>query len=205
MPLKCLGKDGPSPENKEQQDAEVSFAIQLAAAFFERYKGYDHQELLGYITSNYLLSSDDFKVPIDQPLGIISQLGASQVTEPCCYILIPVDESLPHLDLRELHQIVRELTIAIYVMNQLPSLALEANFDESSTALLPPAYIDTRVGQFMGNVDYMMKGMWHGALFPKDKRLKFSERWRNSLDVNQSGKPETRKNLLAEFQASGKL
>lgn len=192
-------------ENQQQLDAEAQFSAQLSAGFFERYKGYEFQELLAFITSSYLLSSDDFKMPIDQPLGIITQLPSPQLSDPHCYFLMPVEEDLPHFDMREVHQIVRELTVGIYVMNQLPSLALEANFDESTTTHLPPAYVDTRVGQLMINVDYMMKGMWHGAIIPKDKRLKFAERWRSSLDVNNNGKPETKKNLLTEFQASGQL
>ena len=38
---------------------------------------------------------------------------------------------------------------------------------------------------------------------PRDKRIKFSERWRSSLDVNASGKPETRKDVLCEFLNAG--
>ena len=53
------------------------------------------------------------------------------------------------------------------------------------------------------NVDYMMKALWHGAYFPKEKRTKFSERWRSNLDINASGKPETKKPLLTEFTSAG--
>ena len=56
----------------------------------------------------------------------------------------------------------------------------------------------------MTHIDYMMKSLWHGAHFPKEKRLKFTERWRSNLDVNSSGKPETKKPLLTEFIGAGK-
>ena len=61
------------------------------------------------------------------------------------------------------------------------------------------------MGQLMIDLDYTMKALWHGAYFPRDKRLKFSERWRGNLDVNSSGKPETKKDLLNEFISSGGL
>ena len=88
-------------------------------------------------------------------------------------------------------------------MNQIPNIALEANYDQSTACQLPPAYIDTRVGQVLVNVDYMMKALWHGAYFPREKRTKFSERWRGNLDVNSNGKPETKKPLITEFTSAG--
>lgn len=55
----------------------------------------------------------------------------------------------------------------------------------------------------MINVDYMMKGLWHGAFFPRDERLKFADRWRGNMDVNAHGLPETKKPLLEEFLSAG--
>jgi hypothetical protein len=57
--------------------------------------------------------------------------------------------------------------------------------------------------QILVNVDYMMKCLWHGAYMPKEKRTKFSERWRSNMDINQAGKPETKKPLLTEFTSAG--
>ena len=108
------------------------------------------------------------------------------------------------MDTRVIHQIVRELTVGIYCLNQLPRVALEPNFDNSTACQIPPAYLDTKVGQTMINVDYMMKALWHGSYIPRDKRTKFSERWRTNLDVNAAGKSETKKNILTEFITAGK-
>jgi hypothetical protein len=119
--------------------------------------------------------------------------------------MVPEDPDVAALDLREIHQIVRELTIGIYSLNQLPTVALEANFDQSTSIQLPPAYLDTKVGQVMCNIDYMMKALWHGAYFPKEKRTKFTERWRSNLDVNSNGKPETKKPLITEFISAGRF
>lgn len=55
----------------------------------------------------------------------------------------------------------------------------------------------------MINVDYMMKGLWHGAYCPRDKRIKFTERWRAICDVGSSGRPNTRKPILPEFISQG--
>ncbi|ELU04066.1 hypothetical protein CAPTEDRAFT_159631 [Capitella teleta] len=127
------------------------------------------------------------------------------VNEFFAMFLVPEEEGVDPLDLREVHQVIKELTYGIYVLNQVPTIALEANFDQSTSVQIPPAYMDTRVGQIMTNIDYMMKALWHGAYFPREKRTKFSERWRGNLDVNASGKPETKKTLLTEFTTAGLL
>lgn len=90
-------------------------------------------------------------------------------------------------------------------MHQTPNISLEANYDLATVCNIPPAYLDTRVGQLLIAVDYMMKSLWHGAYFPREKRTKFTERWRSNLDVNSAGKPETKKPLLTEFTSAGLL
>lgn len=132
---------------------------------------------------------------------LFSSLTLSQSN--CAVLLLPKDPDIPPLDYRELHHIVRELTYGIYILNQTPIISMEANNDQSTSCQLPPAYQDTSIGQILANVDYMMKCLWHGAFMPKDKRVKFSERWRSNLDVNHSGKPETKKLLLTEFTSAG--
>lgn len=57
----------------------------------------------------------------------------------------PVEEGCESCDFKVVHQIIRELTVGIFVLNQVPSLSLEVNFDSSTTVQLPPAYIDTKV------------------------------------------------------------
>lgn len=193
----------------QQQDAEKSaeevMAINIARNalnFIEKFERYDCQEMLGYMQTHWMLSMEDFRFSTDPPMGLISNINPQNSNT--CVILIPEEENVQPLDYRELHQIVRELTMGLYVLNQTPTLSLEANFDQSTTCQLPPAYQDTRIGQVMINVDYMMKSLWHGSYFPKDKRTKFSEKWRSSLDVNANGKPETKKTLITEFTRSGK-
>ena len=58
---------------------------------------------------------------------------------------IPEEEGCEKYDFKVIHQIIRELTIGIYILNQVPSISLEANFDCSTSVQLPPAYIDTKV------------------------------------------------------------
>ncbi len=48
-----------------------------------------------------------------------------------------------------------------------------------------------------------MKGLWHGVYFPREERLKFADRWRNNMDVNAHGIPETKKPLIDEFLSAG--
>ena len=178
-------------------------AFRTASAYLEKFERYECQELLGYALTHWLLSTEDFKLPVEPPQGIISNM--QPISGMTFAFLFPHQEDVPALDMREVHQIVRELTLGIFGLNQVPKIHLEANFDQSSTVQLPPAYQDTRVGQILTNVDYTMKAMWHGSYFPKDKRVKFSEKWRNNLDVNAAGKPETKKALINEFIGAGKL
>lgn len=49
-----------------------------------------------------------------------------------------MDETIPRLDAREIHQLLRELTIGVYSLNAQPSMSLEANFDLSSTCQMAP-------------------------------------------------------------------
>lgn len=91
-------------------------------------------------------------------------------------------------------------------MNQTPSIALEANYDCSTSCQNPPAYFVTRIGQILSDVDYMMKSLWHGAYFPKDKRTKFAERWRQAANLKTAiGEPETRKSLQLFWTEAGIL
>uniref|UniRef100_A0A8C0JYS8 Ankyrin and armadillo repeat containing n=1 Tax=Canis lupus dingo TaxID=286419 RepID=A0A8C0JYS8_CANLU len=117
-------------------------------------------------------------------------------------LLTPTDPTAL-LDYREVHQIIRELAVGIYCLNQIPSISLEANYDQSSSCQLPPAYYDTRVGQILIAVDYMLKALWHGLYMPKEKRARFSELWRTVVDIDPDGKPQTHKDIFAEFSAAG--
>ncbi|XP_064647682.1 ankyrin and armadillo repeat-containing protein-like isoform X2 [Lineus longissimus] len=187
----------------EKEDISSNIAARNAIGYFERYERYECQELLAYSSSHWMLSTDDFKLPTEPPSGLISAMPP--IAQNSCVFMVPEDPDVAALDLREIHQIIRELTIGIYSLNQLPTVALEANFDQSTSIQLPPAYLDTKVGQVLSNIDYMMKALWHGAYFPKEKRTKFTERWRSNLDVNSNGKPETKKPLITEFTSAGML
>ncbi|KAL8620460.1 hypothetical protein ACOMHN_048393 [Nucella lapillus] len=191
-----------SSDQANSEDAvQSSHLTRSVMSYFEKFDRYECQELLAYVSSHWMLSNEDFRLPTDPPLGLISNVNLVHSND--CVLLFPEDPDLPPLDYRELHTIVRELTYGIFVLHQTPLISLEANYDQSTTCQLPPAYQDTRIGQILVNVDYMMKCLWHGAYIPKEKRTKFSERWRSNLDVNQTGKPETKKPLLTEFTSAG--
>lgn len=62
----------------------------------------------------------------------------------------------------------------------------------------------TSLGQLLISVDYMMKSLWHGAYFPKEKRTKFNDKWREHFQVSkQNGKPEKEKSFLSDFLSHG--
>uniref|UniRef100_A0A8D0HEW0 Ankyrin and armadillo repeat containing n=1 Tax=Sphenodon punctatus TaxID=8508 RepID=A0A8D0HEW0_SPHPU len=124
------------------------------------------------------------------------------ISFPTAIVLAPVESGVT-LDCREIHQIVRELAVGIYCLNQIPLISLDANYDHSTSCQLPPAYYDTRIGQMLISVDYMLKALWHGAYIPKEKRVRFSELWRSSMDIDADGNPQTEKNTYAEFCSGG--
>lgn len=190
-----------STAGSESESIQTALLNRAAVSYFEKFERYECQELLAYTSTHWTLSTDDFKLPTEPPAGLVSAVNPLHSNR--CLILLPVKEGMTPLCYREIHQIVRDLTLAIYVLHQHPMISLETNFDQSTSCQLPPAYHDTRVGQILIAVDYMLKGLWHGAYFPKEKRTKFSERWRLNLDVNANGKPETKKRLLPEFVSSG--
>lgn len=189
------------PPAVSEEAIHYSHLQRNALNFLEKFDWYDLRELLAYQSTHWMLSTDDYRIQTDPPLGLITNINPQNSNS--CVLLMPVEEDVPPLDYREIHQIIRELTTGLYVLNQTPHILLEANFDESTSCQLPPAYINTRVGQILINVDYMMKALWHGAYLPKEKRTKFSERWKSNLDVNQNGRPETKKSILNEFIGAG--
>lgn len=187
------------------QDEEVfleNLAVQRnASAFFEKFDRSEVQELLTTTQLNWLSTKEDARSQFDMPCGIISQIN--NVGFNTAILLTPVD-STALLDYREVHQLIRELAVGIYCLNQIPSISLEANYDQSSSCQLPPAYYDTRIGQILINIDYMLKALWHGLYMPKEKRARFSELWRTILDIDQDGKPQTNRSIFGEFNSSGR-
>ncbi|XP_063501702.1 ankyrin and armadillo repeat-containing protein isoform X3 [Symphalangus syndactylus] len=192
------------PRFEQVQDEETyleNLAIQRnASAFFEKYDRSEIQELLTTALVSWLSAKEDVRSQVDLPCGIMSQMN--NVGFSTAILLTPVDPTAL-LDYREVHQMIRELAIGIYCLNQIPSISLEANYDQSSSCQLPPAYYDTRIGQILINIDYMLKALWHGIYMPKEKRARFSELWRTIMDIDPDGKPQTNKNIFSEFSSAG--
>ncbi|XP_077304819.1 ankyrin and armadillo repeat-containing protein [Lithobates pipiens] len=197
--LRTVKKNIKSPVQDEDFMAEMTVQ-RNANAFFDKFDRSELQELLAHTMSSWLVSVDDVQLPLQLPSGLITQL--KNITNPNVLLLVPVDNDIP-LDCREVHQILRELVFGIYCFHQVPSISLDANYDSSTSCQLPPAYFDTRVGQIMISVDYMIKALWHGAYMSKDKRTRFLEFWRSVMDIDANGLPQTKKNIFSEFSLAG--
>jgi hypothetical protein len=111
-------------------------AVRNTLGFIEKYDRVEIQELLSEMNCHWLLSLEDYKVSIEHPMGLISQM--MPLNEDHIFVLMPYDPDVPSFDYREIHQILRELTVGLYVCNSHPSLQLEANFDESTSCQIPP-------------------------------------------------------------------
>ena len=190
----------------ENDDHLNNIAVARAAAtYFDKFEKDELQESLAFTSLDWLLSVDDTRIPVDLPSGLIGGMqNVSQLSN--IFVLVPVPEQIEDLELREIHQIIRELVLGIYILNETPSLFLESNFDQSTACQIPPAYHDTRIGQLMIAIDYMMKSLWHGVFFPKDKRSKFTERWRQSVNLNLlTGEAETKRSFQLIWTEAGLL
>ncbi len=199
--LSGMNKLDPTQNMEEEQNSQSQPAVRNILGFIEKFDRIEQQELLAQMTSHWLLSHEDFKVPIDLPKGIISQLR--QISEDHLLILIPYEEDIPALDYREIHQIVRELTIGMYVFNSHPNLHFETNYDHSTSCQMPPAYIDSKLGQVMISTDYWMKALWHGSFFEKSRRIQFVQKYLSHLDVDSNGNAQTKKSIFKEFLIAG--
>ncbi|XP_062819682.1 ankyrin and armadillo repeat-containing protein isoform X3 [Anolis carolinensis] len=192
-----------APRN-EQAD-EAAYLAQLAAqrnatAFFEKYERSELQELLTMSFCSWLASKDDLRRPLDLPSGLVEEMKSFTVQS--VILLAPVEPGLA-LDCKEIHQMIRELSVGVFCLNQIPSISLDANYDQSTSCSLAPAYFDTRIGQMLIAVDYMLKALWHGAYMSKEKRVRFSELWRSSMDIDADGIPQTERTACSEFCQAG--
>lgn len=159
-------------ENFDKTDQKVD--LQHAAA----YRPYDW--LLGDYEAHELAS-----LPAEVAHGLIDNLQPSD--EEGRYLIVFPHAGNKPFHLQELHQIVRELTIGIYVFNQTPSVQLSPNYDQSTSVSLPSAYTNTLVGQVLISVDYFMKCLLHGAMVPIDHVGIFNERWRKLAPTDVKG------------------
>ncbi|XP_067405132.1 ankyrin and armadillo repeat-containing protein isoform X4 [Emydura macquarii macquarii] len=199
--LRSVKKLLPRNEQADETTYLANLAVQRnASAFFDKFDRSELQELLTTTFCSWLASKDDIRQPLELPSGLVGQL--KNISFPNAILLAPVVPDVP-LDCKEIHQIVRELAVGIYCLNQIPSISLDANYDHSTSCQLPPAYFDTRIGQILISVDYMLKALWHGVYMPKEKRVRFSELWRSSMDIDIDGNPQTEKNIFSEFCSAG--
>ncbi|XP_078407420.1 ankyrin and armadillo repeat-containing protein [Cetorhinus maximus] len=171
-----------------------------ASAVLGKYNLIDLQELLTIASCSWLQSNDKFRFPVEYPNGLSSQMKDFSYSN--AVILAPVVPDAP-LNYKHVHQILRELVLGIYILNQVPTIYLDGNYDCSTTCLLSPAYHDTLIGQILINVDYTMKALWHGAYMPTEKRKRFSEVWQSNLDVHVSGTSNTKEDIHSEFLKAG--
>ncbi|XP_025035644.2 ankyrin and armadillo repeat-containing protein isoform X3 [Pelodiscus sinensis] len=199
--LRSVKKALPRSEQADETNYLANLAVQRnASAFFDKFDRSELQELLTTASCSWLASKDDLRQPLELPNGLMGQL--KNISFPSAILLAPVVPDVP-LDCKEIHQIVRELAVGLYCLNQVPSISLDANYDHSTSCQLPPAYFDTRIGQMLISVDYMLKALWHGVYMPKEKRARFSELWRSSMDIDMDGNPQTEKNIFSEFCSAG--
>ena len=188
----------------ETEDHLNSLVISRAAAtYFDRFSIDELQELLIHTNFDWLLSIDDSKSTHHLPIDSLQRYSALETCSEVV-VLIPLEDELETVELREVHQIIRDLVVGMYIFNTTPSLNLHVNHDLSCWCKMPPAYHDTRLGQLMIEVDYTIKSLWHGVYFAREKRSKMAERWKQGVNFNpMTGESETKRNMLHLWQEAG--
>ncbi|GCC32389.1 hypothetical protein chiPu_0010850 [Chiloscyllium punctatum] len=171
-----------------------------ASSVLGKYNLSDLQELLAITTCTWLQPANEFHLPVEYPTGLASQM--KDFSHSNAIILTPMVPDAP-LNYKEVQQILRELVMGIYILNQVPTIYLDGNYDCSTTCVLSPAYRDTLIGQILINVDYTMKALWHGAYMPTEKRKRFSEVWRANLEINVDGTSKLGADIPSEFLRAG--
>lgn len=177
-----------------EQAAEAAIqAARDASRFFENFDKTDQkvdlQHAAAYRPYDWLLGDYEAlelaSLPAEVAHGLIDNLQPPD--EHGRYLIAFPHAGNKPFRLQELHQIVRELTIGIYVFNQTPSVQLSPNYDQSTSVVLPSAYTNTLVGQVLISVDYYMKCLLHGAMVPIDHVGIFNERWRKLAATDVQG------------------
>eukprot|EP00057_Strongylocentrotus_purpuratus_P008664 XP_011663138.1 PREDICTED: ankyrin and armadillo repeat-containing protein-like [Strongylocentrotus purpuratus] len=96
-------------------------ANRMAAQFFEKYDRFEVQEMLAQTSYHWFLSQDEHKLQAEAPNGII--MTSKPFDNNNCLILMPFDPTVEPIDFRLIHQIIRELVMGIYGLNQSSKLA----------------------------------------------------------------------------------
>ncbi|XP_032818580.2 ankyrin and armadillo repeat-containing protein [Petromyzon marinus] len=195
--------------NKEDEKtaylAKVA-AQQDASSFVERLSRGEQQELLAGVACGWLPAGDDTRPNREAPAGIVSQMTGIGASTEILQLLWPLrKDGPPPLDAREVHQMVRELTLGLYGLNQAPGVSMEPAIDRSTVCQLPPAYVHTRVGQVLAEVDYTLKALWHGAHMGREKRVRFGEYWRAGLELDSMRRTQEDKDILQDFTSAGMI
>lgn len=92
-------------------------ASREAATYFDKIERYELQETLAYSSFDWLLSTEDTRITVEPPRGLIAGIQIPSDFNNCL-LLIPEEHGIEPLELREMHQIVRELVTGIFILNQ---------------------------------------------------------------------------------------
>lgn len=165
----------------EKAQQEQIQASREAAAFFQLFDKSSLYYAVPQRETGWLLGEKTQEMEALSPHVPISRLSLPcEENEPYA-MFIPVEtasNSKP-LQLQELHRIVWELVVGVYVFNSIPSISLQRNHDGSSTCAVPSAYHDTLVGTALFEVDYFIKSLLHGTSIPQRlKRDEINETWK---------------------------
>lgn len=88
----------------------------------------------------------------------------------------------------ELHQILNELAIGIYLHDTVPFFSLHFNQNGDLYPVIHPAYEKTLVGQVFSMLDYMMKGYLNGGVFEEPFVYAWSENQGKNDDIRETYK-----------------
>lgn len=109
---------------------------------------------------------------------------------------MPNHEGKPPFSDAQLKQILRELSVGIYLHNTYPFFSLHFNNYSSMYPVLHSIYQNTLVGEVIGVLDYFMKGFLNGGIFDKD----FLKKWPENQNLDREFLKSKLIDLKKEYQ-----
>ena len=158
---------------------EVAHVIDTVSRDFAQF---EMQEALDMRNANNVSAHPEAKTGgVEFPVGYLKEMQIFDTMR----IMLPQNPNSLRISLQEVHQLLHELWVGIFVFNQIPQYSLDPNYDNSIKASLPPIYWGSLVEVIMREVDYNGKTLTAGMAFPQKARQAFAKVFREELQLNK--------------------
>ncbi|KAI6652096.1 Ankyrin and armadillo repeat-containing protein [Oopsacas minuta] len=163
-------------------------AARNASHYFEKLERTSLHASAYYRHTDWLLGEFDPSPPQEAFLHPFPTLSSNQYIDLILGFRVKNENSTPlkFPTLTQIHHIIRELTIGIYIFQQTPQLSFIPNHDGSTTVRITPAYNNTLIGQTMISIGYAVISLLNRFEFDIDKQSGLGDNWRTLFKQSQA-------------------